>query len=94
MLGDSGTLVKLLVRRASGEEAHIEITRARINVPTIKGIHRDTEGHWHFMLDEVNKIGYVRLTQFTKQTDVDLREALDQLIEDDVTVGCAPDAKC
>lgn len=84
LLGDSGTLVKLLVRRASGAEAHIEITRARINVPTIKGIHRDTEGHWHFMLDEVNKIGYVRLTQFTKQTDVDLREALDQLIEDDV----------
>jgi carboxyl-terminal processing protease len=46
---------------------------------TIKGFRRAGDTHWDFMLDDANKIGYVRLLQFTDKTAGDLRAALDKL---------------
>ncbi len=82
--GAEGTPVKLKIRHETGEEKEVTITRARINVATIKGINRDAEGKWNFMLDDANKIGYVRLSQFTDKTAADLRAALDKLLEQKV----------
>lgn len=80
LTGPAGTKVVLKVRHASGEEATITITRAQINVPSIKGLRRAGENQrWQFMLDPQNRIGYVRILQFSDDTAADLKAALEQL---------------
>lgn len=79
LTGEEGTQVILLVRNKSGKEQVIEITRAWIDIPTIKGVGRDANNSWQFMLDEQRRIGYVRITQFTTKTAEVLHHALDQL---------------
>ena len=77
--GEEGTEVKLKVRHETGVEAVLSITRARINTQTVKGFRRDEQGKWDFMIDPINKIGYIRLLQFTEKTTDETRAALKQL---------------
>ena len=81
--GEPGTDVVLTVRRESGEELDITVTRAHINVQTVRGARRKADQSYDFMLDPVNKIGYVRLSQFTEPTVGELRDALEQLKAED-----------
>jgi len=81
LTGQEGTDVTIRVRHENGEEQVITITRAQINIQTVKGIRRNAENQWDFMLDEDQQIGYVRLTQFTQKTVEELRDALAQLDE-------------
>ncbi len=81
--GKAGTKVLLTVRRAeTGDLEDIEITRARIIVPTIKGWRRLDDGLWDHMIDPENKIGYARITNFTNTTSDDLERVLDDLEQD------------
>ncbi len=82
--GEAGTDVVLNVRRETGEELDITITRAQIKVKTVRGARRLADQSFDFMLDPVNKIGYVRISQFTAKTADELRSALEQLNEQDV----------
>lgn len=82
--GEEGTPVKLKIRHQTGEEVELTINRARINVQTVKGIQRDGEAHWNYMLDASNKIGYIRVSQFTESTAGDIRAALDKLLAQQV----------
>ncbi len=84
LTGPEGTQVTIKVRHDSGEKQVITITRARINVRTVKGLKRASDHHWDFMFNQDQKIGYIRVTQFTTSTAEDVRMALDQLIEDGV----------
>jgi len=78
--GPAGTKVKLMVRRPDQEKGReIEITRAKIVVPTIRGWSRDENGNWLYFVDETEKIGYVRITQFSATTAADLNKAITQL---------------
>ncbi len=79
--GEAGTDVVLRVRRATGEELDISVTRAEIKVQTVRGARRTADQSFDFMLDPVNKIGYVRLSQFTDKTVEELRAALIELNE-------------
>jgi carboxyl-terminal processing protease len=81
--GPKGTDVMLTVRRGGTDEtADITITRDRIVVPTIRGWQRTEAGRWRYMLDETNKIGYVRITSFSGDTANDLEAVLDKLESD------------
>jgi len=82
LTGESGTDVTVLVRHPSGDEETITITRARITVPTIKGLRRNGEQEWDYMLDDNRGIGYIRIAQFTEQTAADLRDAIERLKSD------------
>lgn len=84
LTGQEGTDVKIKVRHLSGEEADITITRARINVHTVKGIRRNADQTWDYMLDPVRKIGYIRLTQFNDRSADEMKEALESLVKQDV----------
>ena len=78
--GPAGTKVKLLVRRPDEEKGkEIEITRAKIVVPTIRGWSRDDSGNWQNFIDDKNKIGYIRITQFSATTAADLDAMMTQL---------------
>jgi len=83
--GPAGTKVKLKVRRPS-EDKKVEdkvfeetITRDTIIVPTVRGWQRSNEGKWLYMIDEKNKIGFVRLTSFSADTAPGLEKVLIEL---------------
>jgi len=83
--GRAGTKVNLRVRRVSEDKSipdkvfDITITRDRITVPTVRGWQRTTSGKWLHMVDEKNKIGFVRLTSFSGDTAPGLEQVLDDL---------------
>ena len=75
--GPAGTKVILTVRGPGEDHTRdITITRAEITVPTISGWQRSEQGKWIYMIDEADKIGYVRITTFAEGTGSDLEKAL------------------
>ena len=82
--GPEGSQVRVRVRHESGEEEDITITRALINVKSVRGFRRDENNKWIYMLDPQQKIGYVKIRQFTDRTADELREALDPLSQAEV----------
>jgi len=79
LTGDPGTKVTIKVRHMTGELEEITITRAMIEVHTVKGVSRDENQQWVYMLDDEKKIGYVRVTSFVENSVADLRKALGSL---------------
>ena len=83
--GPAGTKVKLKVRRPSEDKKvedtvfDVTITRDTIIVPTVRGWQRSTGGKWLYMIDEKNKIGFVRLTSFSTDTAPGLEKVLIEL---------------
>ncbi len=78
--GQPGTQVQLSVMSEGGTERRtLEVTRERIHVETVLGDHRDADDAWNFLLDEQNRIGYVRLTAFSRDTARRLQTVLQQL---------------
>ncbi|OHB77120.1 MAG: hypothetical protein A2Z25_13755 [Planctomycetes bacterium RBG_16_55_9] len=83
--GPAGTQVKLTVRRPSDDEKvedkvfDVTIVRDKILVPTVRGWQRTHEGKWLYVIDEENKIGYVRLTGFSTDTALGLEQVLREL---------------
>ena len=78
--GPKGTSVTLGIRRAGQEKTeNLTITRDRITVPTIRGWQRTDSGKWLYMIDEPNRIGYVRITSFSGDTAADFEAALEEL---------------
>jgi carboxyl-terminal processing protease len=85
--GDPGQKVMLTVLHEGGKEpVDLTITRAIIEVPCVLGDQRkpDNLRAWDFMLDKQRKIGYVRLTGFTKTASKEMREAIEELQRDGV----------
>ena len=71
MRGKRGTRVKLGVKRGMREElVNIEVTRAPIEIHSIETA---------FMLDNVAKIGFVRLSQFARTSHSEMVEAISRL---------------
>ena len=77
--GPKGSAVTLAIRRGGKEAQTMTLTRDRIIVPTVRGWQRTASGCWLYMLDEKEKIGYVRITSFSGETAADLETTLDQL---------------
>ena len=75
--GPAGTKVTLTVRHSDEESTrNIEITRTKIIVPTIRGWCRDDSGDWLYFVDQKDKIGYVRITNFSATTASDFDKIL------------------
>lgn len=82
--GPIGSVVRVRVRRAGGEEQEtverlIEVTRGNIRLESILGDHRDADNRWVYYLEEEPQIAYIRLTGFGERTSADLRRVLDGL---------------
>ena len=75
--GEAGVEVNIGVRRAEGDSVEqMTLTRAVIQLDTVLGDTRATDGTWNFMLDDEQKIGYIRLTHFTRRSAEEMRNAL------------------
>ncbi|MCK4602716.1 MAG: PDZ domain-containing protein, partial [Phycisphaerae bacterium] len=66
IMGPKGTEVTLLIKRQGVlKPFDVTIVRDKIEVRTVKGWRRQPDGRWDFVIDPENRIGYIRLTQFT-----------------------------
>ena len=79
LTGEPGTDVTIRVRHESGEEETITITRAVIDVQTVRGFRRGADGAEQYMLDPDSDIAYIRVTQFSRKTAGEMRQALNTL---------------
>lgn len=87
--GDPDTQVTITVLHETAEGVlpepeEITITRAIIHIKTVLGDTRKGDDAWDFMLDKDNKIGYVRLMAFSKETASELRRAIEELQSQDM----------
>ena len=82
LTGKPGTKVTITVRHLTGETEDITITRAMIEVRTVKGFRRGEDEQWVWMLEADKKIGYVRVSGFVDNTVEELRGALEAMLED------------
>jgi len=79
--GPAGTSVVLTVNRAGlAQPRDLTVTRGKIVVHTVKGLYRNGEGGWEYLLDRERKIAYVRLTNFYEETTDSLRQVLQQAL--------------
>ncbi|MFC1677072.1 S41 family peptidase [Planctomycetota bacterium] len=86
--GPAGTKVTLTVRSPNQTESkEITIVRQKIKVRTVRGWQRTESGNWLYMIDKVEKIGYVRLTSFASETADELEEALNILEKQGINDG-------
>jgi carboxyl-terminal processing protease len=78
--GPKGTKVTLTTKRAGEEKSRdVTITRAKINVQSIRGWQRTKNGEWLYMIDQQNEIGYVRVTDCIATTASELEKVLTDL---------------
>lgn len=78
--GPAGTKVKLTIRKPDAEKTfEVELARAKIVVPTIRGWSRNGNGDWQYFVDDASKVGYVRVSQFSGTTAGDLDRILKSL---------------
>ena len=74
--GEVGTTVNFTVRHPlTGENQSFAIQRENIHVDTVLGNSRKADNRWDFLLDHENRIGYIRLTAFSRDTAADLKKA-------------------
>ncbi len=77
--GAPDTTVTLTLRSLNGTVKDFVLERQMIKVASIKGSTPTDDGGWNYMLDPDQKIGYIRITSFSKTTAEDLGKALDEL---------------
>lgn len=81
--GKPGVEVTVGVRRPGEEETRtLKMTRDTIVLDTVMGDQHAEDGSWDYMLDDETKIGYLRITHFTRRTATELRGALRKLRQD------------
>jgi C-terminal processing protease CtpA/Prc len=69
ILGQPGTPVRLTVKR-EGEDKPLDfdLTRGYVEVESVLGYKRAAKDDWDYMIDPENKIGYIRLTSFARNS--------------------------
>ena len=78
--GKVGTKVKFTVRHPhNNKEETVNVEREIVRVDSILGDTRKTDDSWNWYIDEEKKIGYIRLTSFSRRTAEDLRAAMRHL---------------
>jgi carboxyl-terminal processing protease len=77
--GPKGTTVVLTVRSPSDKVKEYTIRRETIKVASVKGWQHRPGGGWEYFVDPESKIGYLRMTNFTKDTAKELDRALEEL---------------
>lgn len=75
--GEPGIEVTVGVKHPGKDEIEtVKMTREIIVLDTVLGDSHKPDGAWNFMLDDEKKVGYIRITHFTRRTASELRNAL------------------
>lgn len=80
MRGKAGETVRVKIQH-TGEmmTETLDIVRAVIKTPTVLGDHYDSMGNWSYMMEGDEKIGYIRLSSFGRNSVEEVHDALDEL---------------
>lgn len=85
MKGPPGEKVNIHVRHiGESENVSLDVERAIIQVSSVLGDEYGEDGKWNFMIDDEEKIGYVRLTQFGRKSSDELAKTIEELKEDEM----------
>ncbi len=76
--GPKGTPVTLTIRR-DGKDIEFPLVREKVKIQSVKGWDRDADGGWNFWKDYDNRIAYVRIANFQRNTAEDLMNAMSEL---------------
>ena len=79
MKGRIGTEVALKIQRTDGALETVRVERDIVRIETVVSHLRRSDDKWEFMYDVSQKIGYVRITAFSRHTTDDLKQALTDL---------------
>ncbi|MCH8241309.1 MAG: S41 family peptidase [Planctomycetes bacterium] len=79
--GPRNTKVKLTIRRDK-KELDFDLTRTKVKIQSVKGFARDENEKWKHWINEEERIAYIRLTSFQRNTKEDLENTLGQLSAD------------
>lgn len=83
--GEIGTSVTFTVEHPHGAGTEtFTIRRDVIHVDTVMGDSRKPDDSWQFMLDPNKRIGYIRVSMFSRDTAADLQKALEELQKEKV----------
>jgi carboxyl-terminal processing protease len=77
--GKRGTPVTLTIKSFDGTVKDYTLIRDTIHVSSLKGFVRRADNSWDYFIDPENKIGYVRLTNFSQTSGSDLERATAEL---------------
>ena len=83
--GKPGEAVTIGVRHTGETDVEkITIVRELIQVATVLGDRYDADNDWEFMLDDDRRVGYIRLTHFSRRSARELADALHSLTARDL----------
>ncbi|MBT3889991.1 MAG: PDZ domain-containing protein, partial [Planctomycetaceae bacterium] len=83
--GEIGTSVKLTIESPQyNETKQLTVERQLIEIESVYGAARNNDDSWNLMIDEENRIGYLLITNFGRNTSKELLGALKQLKAKDV----------
>jgi carboxyl-terminal processing protease len=78
--GKPGTKIKVMVQREGVDHPlEFEVSRDRIEVESVIGVKRKSNDEWDYVLDPTNRICYIRLSSFARNTERDLARVMNQL---------------
>ncbi|HUT13321.1 MAG TPA: S41 family peptidase [Thermoguttaceae bacterium] len=81
--GERGTQVTLTILHEDEKDpVEIKIVRKTVHVDSVLGDTRIRNGQWNFFLPGKDRIGYVRINKFARDTPDELRRALTELVDD------------
>lgn len=81
--GPVGTKVTMTVYHPSTFTSEkVSVRREMVQIETVLGDERLEGGNWDFMFDHADKIGYVRVSAFSRHTADDLHKAITRLLDD------------
>jgi C-terminal peptidase prc len=76
--GKPRTEIKIVVDR-NGDMKEFKIQRGRVEIERVFGFKRDSKDDWDYMIDPVSKIGYIRLSQFSRNSYRDMAKVMKEL---------------
>ena len=80
ILGKPKTSLRLMIRREGVKNPlAFDIERGRVKIESVFGHRRKENADWDFMIDPKSKVGYVRLSSFSRRTHDDLEAAVNDL---------------
>jgi len=82
ILGQEDTKVTLTVQREGVEKPFdVELTRGRVEVESVLGSKRKNSDSWDYVIDPRNKIGYIRLNSFARNSFRDMDLVMKDLVQ-------------
>lgn len=79
MKGPIGSPVELKIQRTNGSSELVRVKRDVVRLETVVSHYRQSDDQWEFMFDSSRKIGYIRITAFSRHTTEDVTSALKSL---------------